>query len=226
MAHRTPKINDTVKFTDQQQAILNDAVEQLMEAGGLTALTQAHFNEAMKIVAQRFINAALQGELEHHLTREDENLNEEESSAERVENKRNGYSKKTLHGNKGDLEIQVPRLVPKHSRHFNDFDDAIIDLYGRGLSTREITEYIRSQCPKSIFFLEASSLPPFSDAEATPSAGHGETGLSSATLVAFHPEDEGGRSRTISAPKEKYRRKTLDFLSSGLRLPRSFSILG
>ena len=154
MVHRTPKINDTVKFTDQQQAILNDAVEQLMEAGGLTALTQAHFNEAMKIVAQRFINAALQGELEHHLTREDENLNEEESSAERVENKRNGYSKKTLHGNKGDLEIQVPRdrkgtyvprLVPKHSRHFNDFDDAIIDLYGRGLSTREITEFIRSQ---------------------------------------------------------------------------------
>ena len=141
MAHRTPKINDTVKFTDQQQAILNDAVEQLMEAGGLTALTQAHFNEAMKIVAQRFINAALQGELKHHLTQEDENLNEEESSAERVENKRNGYSKKTLHGNKGDLEIQVPRdrkgtyvprLVLKHSRHFNDFDDAIIDLYGRG----------------------------------------------------------------------------------------------
>lgn len=81
MAHRTPKINDTVKFTDQQQAILNDAVEQLMEAGGLTALTQAHFNEAMKIVAQRFINAALQGELKHHLTQEDENLNEEESSA-------------------------------------------------------------------------------------------------------------------------------------------------
>ena len=125
-----------------------------MEAGGLTALTQAHSNEAKKIVAQRFINAALPGELKHHLTQEDENLNEEESSAERVENKRNGDSKKTLHGNKGDLEIlvprdrkgtYVPRLVPKHSRHFNDFDDAIIDLYGRGLSTREIAEFIRSQ---------------------------------------------------------------------------------
>ena len=59
MVHRTPKINDTVKFTDQQQDILNDAVEQLMEAGGLTALMQAHFNEAMKIVAQRVINAVL-----------------------------------------------------------------------------------------------------------------------------------------------------------------------
>ena len=63
---------------------MNDAVEQLMEAVGLTTLTQAHFNEAKKIVAQRFINAALQGELEHHLTQEDDNLNEEESSAERV----------------------------------------------------------------------------------------------------------------------------------------------
>ena len=40
MAHRTPKINDTVKFTDQQQAILNDA-EQLMKAGGLTACLAA-----------------------------------------------------------------------------------------------------------------------------------------------------------------------------------------
>ena len=113
MAHRTPKINDTVKFTDQQQAILNDAVEKLMEAGGLTALTQAHFNEAMKIVAQRFINAALQGELEHHLTQEDENLNEEESAAERVENKRNGYSKKTLHGNKGDFGSAASRANSK-----------------------------------------------------------------------------------------------------------------
>ena len=36
MAHRAPKINDTVKFTDQQ-AILNDAVEQMMKADGLTA---------------------------------------------------------------------------------------------------------------------------------------------------------------------------------------------
>ena len=94
MAHRTPKINDTVKFTDQQQAILNDAVEQLMEAGGLTALTQAHFNEAMKIVAQRFISAALQGELEHHLTREDENLNEEESSLSALKTNAMGTARK------------------------------------------------------------------------------------------------------------------------------------
>ncbi len=127
MAHRTPKINDTVKFTDQQQAILNDAVEQLMEAGGLTALTQAHFNEVMKIVAQRFINAALQGELKHHLTQEDENLNEEESSAERVENKRNGYSKKTLHTPLVFIEQLVEGLRQTKIPHIG-FAEAIYDL--------------------------------------------------------------------------------------------------
>ena len=47
-----------------------------MEVGGLMALTKTHFNEAMKIVAQRFINAALQGELKYHLLQEDENLSE------------------------------------------------------------------------------------------------------------------------------------------------------
>ena len=127
MAHRTPKINDTVKFTDQQQAILNGAVEQLMEAGGLTALTQAHFNKAMKIVAQRFINAALQGELKHHLTQEDENLNEEESSAERVENKRNGYSKKTLHTPLVFIEQLVEGLRQTKIPHIG-FAEAIYDL--------------------------------------------------------------------------------------------------
>ena len=125
MAHRAPKNNDTVKFTDQQQAILNDAVEQLMEAGGLTALTQSHFNEAIKIVAQRFINVALQGKLGHHLSEEGDEDSREEAETERVENKRNGYSKKTLYSNTGDLEIQVPRdrngmyvlrLVPKHPK--------------------------------------------------------------------------------------------------------------
>ena len=127
MAHRTPKKNDTVKFTDQQQAILNNAVEQLMEAGGLTALTQAHFNKAMKIVAQRFINAALQGELKHHLTQEDENLNEEESSAERVENKRNGYSKKTLHTPLVFIEQLVEGLRKTKIPHIG-FAEAIYDL--------------------------------------------------------------------------------------------------
>jgi putative transposase len=35
-----------------------------------------------------------------------------------------------------------PALVPKHQRHFDGFDDAIISLYSRGLGVREIQQHL------------------------------------------------------------------------------------
>ena len=35
-----------------------------------------------------------------------------------------------------------PILVPKHQRHFNGFDDTILSLYSRGLTTRDIQGYL------------------------------------------------------------------------------------
>lgn len=68
------------------------------------------------------------------------------------ENARNGYSQKTLRSDDGKITIKVPRdragkfepiIVPKHQRHFDGFDDAIISLYSRGLSVREIQEHLK-----------------------------------------------------------------------------------
>jgi putative transposase len=62
-------------------------------------------------------------------------------------NRRNGTSKKTIEGEFGELAIQIPRdrhaefepqLIPKHQTRFTGFDDKIIALYGRGMSTRDI----------------------------------------------------------------------------------------
>ena len=62
-------------------------------------------------------------------------------------NRRNGSSKKTIKGEFGELEIQIPRdrhaefepqLIPKHQTRFTGFDDKIIALYSRGMSTRDI----------------------------------------------------------------------------------------
>ena len=66
-------------------------------------------------------------------------------------NARNGHSAKTLRSDDGKLPIKVPRdrnggfepaLVPKHQRHFDGFDDAIISLYSRGLGVREIQQHL------------------------------------------------------------------------------------
>lgn len=83
---------------------------------------------------QRLISRVLDSELTTHLGYE-----KHEQKAAKKENARNG-----------DFN---PELVPKHQRHFNGFDDAIISLYSRGLSTREIQEHL-----KEIYKVEVSPM--------------------------------------------------------------------
>jgi len=68
------------------------------------------------------------------------------------DNSRNGYSNKTLKTNIGDIPLDVPRdrdssfdpvIVPKHQRMSARIEQAIITLYSRGMSTRDIEETIK-----------------------------------------------------------------------------------
>ncbi len=67
-------------------------------------------------------------------------------------NSRNGYSKKTLQGEDGELTLQIPRdrngefepqIISKNQTRFDGFDEKIISLYGRGMSTRDIQEQLK-----------------------------------------------------------------------------------
>ncbi len=62
-------------------------------------------------------------------------------------NSRNGHSQKTLKGEQGHVEIEVPRdrqgtfepqLVKKGQTRLDGFDDKILTLYARGMTTRDI----------------------------------------------------------------------------------------
>jgi len=62
-------------------------------------------------------------------------------------NRRNGHSKKTIKGEFGEAEIVVPRdrkaefepiIVKKGQTRFDGFDDKILALYARGMTTRDI----------------------------------------------------------------------------------------
>ena len=85
--------------------------------------------------------SALNADLNHHLGHE-----------EHAGNSSNGYSRKTIATDTGTIEIQVPRewqdnfdpqLIAKYQRRFPGFDDMIISMYARGMSTREITGHLR-----------------------------------------------------------------------------------
>lgn len=67
-------------------------------------------------------------------------------------NYRNGTSKKTVKTSQGTIELDVPRdrnatfepaVIEKHTRDISDVDNKIINLYARGMSTRDISDTVR-----------------------------------------------------------------------------------
>ena len=66
-------------------------------------------------------------------------------------NARNGTSHKTVQTDTGPLSLEVPRdrkgrfaprLVPKRQRRLEGFDDKVLSLYARGLSTRDMQGHL------------------------------------------------------------------------------------
>jgi hypothetical protein len=133
----------------RENGIADEVVDQLLagrdpatvfESGGLV-------DELKKRLAERMLN----GEMDHHLGGEAE---------EQAGNHRNGYSSKTVLTDSGRLELAIPRdrqgrfdpvLIGKYRRRFPGFDDKIIALYARGMTTREIAEHIGELYGAEIF---------------------------------------------------------------------------
>src|SRR5512146_2612241 len=74
-----------------------------------------------------------------------------ESTGDHSGNSRNGTTPKTLKGEFGNLPLDTPRdrngtfepqIVAKGQRRFEGFDQAILSLYARGLTTRAIEGYL------------------------------------------------------------------------------------
>src|SRR2546430_9070636 len=100
----------------------------------------------LKQLTKRVVERAASAELSEHLGYE---LGEE--PPEGHSNRRNGLSAKTLITDHGPVEVELPRdregsfepqIVPKHQRRFAGFDDKIISMYARGMTTREISKHL------------------------------------------------------------------------------------
>lgn len=115
---------------DQLLEGCNSPEDILGEAGLLKQLT--------KKVAER----ALEAEMEMHL-----GYAKHDRSGQKSGNSRNGKTRKTVRSTDGRLELDVPRdrngtfeprLVKKGEKQLNGFDERIISLYARGMTTRDI----------------------------------------------------------------------------------------
>jgi putative transposase len=120
------------------QELLNSVSkpEDLLGPGGLLQRLKGALMERM-----------LEAEMSAHLGYEPN-----EAQGRGSGNSRNGHSSKTVETESGPVEIRVPRdrkgsfepqVVPKHRRRLEGFDDKVLALYARGMSTRDIQGHLR-----------------------------------------------------------------------------------
>lgn len=120
-------------------AIGKELAKQVKTQKDLSELT----GRLMKVVLESALNA----ELDDHL-----GYDKNEKADSRKVNTRNGYSKKTIKGEKGPIELKTPRdreasfepkIIPKGKTRLEGFEDNILSLYARGMTTRDIQGAIR-----------------------------------------------------------------------------------
>lgn len=100
----------------------------------------------LKQLTKRLVERALEGEMTTHLGYE-----KHSPEGKNTGNSRNGKSQKNVKGEFGEVELEVPRdrnaefepqLVKKGQRRLPGFDEKVIALYARGMTTREIQSHL------------------------------------------------------------------------------------
>jgi len=103
-------------------------------------------NGLLKQLTKAILERALQAELTDHLGYE-----KHDPAGQHSGNSRNGSGRKVLKGDFGELELETPRdrqgsfepkIVAKGQSRFTGFDDKIMSMYARGMSTREIQGHL------------------------------------------------------------------------------------
>lgn len=136
---RTPK-----KPVERLPPVADEILDQFGPASGMS---MTEIDVATRRLKQALVERMLGGELSHHL-----GYAPGEPKPEETPNHRNGTSTKTVLTDEGPVALEIPRdrdgtfapvLVPKHARRLAGFDDKVLALYARGLSTREIQYYLQ-----------------------------------------------------------------------------------
>jgi len=150
-------------------ASFQSRAEQLATEFASQARTAEDLNGLMRLMMKSALERMLNTEMDVHLGRRPAAACEPVSpaaetppttepavpltgAAKRTTNRRNGRSQKTVQGDQGELTIATPRdrdgtfepqLIGKHQRRVPGFDEKILALYAKGMTTRDIQDIVR-----------------------------------------------------------------------------------
>ena len=130
---------------------LQARAEQLAEEFAGSATTIGELNQLMRTMMKAGLERMLDTEMDVHLGRKGDADSPAAEQAKRSGNRRNGRSKKTVQGELGEVTLDTPRdrngtfepqIIEKHQRRIPDFDEKILALYAKGMTTRDIQEIV------------------------------------------------------------------------------------
>jgi len=122
----------------KQETALEGQIRQLTKGIKTTEELEA----LTRLMRKKTFEAMLEGEMDDHL-----GYIRHSPTGHNSGNSRNGFSSKTLKGEHGEVAIDIPRdrngefeplIIPKNQTRLPLFNDKIIALYTRGMSTRDI----------------------------------------------------------------------------------------
>ena len=129
-----------IKRNPQSVALAQTIVEQYQPK------TKEDVQDALKDIFGPIFEAMLQGEMNAHLGYENNNHDYKET-----DNRRNGYSGKTLKTTYGEVPINVPRdrqstfepqSIPKRTKDVSGIENKVLSMYAKGMSQRDIANTI------------------------------------------------------------------------------------
>ena len=129
--------------TEKQDKPISDKLLDELLSNGRTA---EDVNGLLQQITKAVLERALHGELTEHL-----GYDKHDPAGHNSGNSRNGTTSKTLKGDFGEIELQTPRdrkgefepqLIKKSQTRWTGFDDKILSLYARGMTTREIQGHL------------------------------------------------------------------------------------
>lgn len=160
---------------------LQSRAEELAQEFAGQATTVQELNELMRLMLKSGLERMLNTELDVHLGRRPgvpaaASSPSAVSEKRRSPNRRNGRSKKTVQGDLGEVTLSTPRdrdgtfepqIVPKHQRRVPGFDEKILALYAKGMTTRDIQEIVRELYGVEVSATLVSAITEDLDAEVT-----------------------------------------------------------
>lgn len=126
-------------------ALAKDQLRQIIADNNITNVADVYsfLKDGFKDILQELMEAEMDATLGYEKNQKGDSD---------IENKRNGYSTKTVKSQYGEIPLEIPRdrngefepkLIPKYQRDISGIEEKIISLYARGLSTRDIHDQLQ-----------------------------------------------------------------------------------